>query len=246
MNTSPDFRKKQEERQFLNHCMQACNEFPSGKIIRGESPDFIIKPKTKESIGVELTKLILPTSGFRSNTKDLKSLVFDQVRSIVLNNNNSNVSLHLRFSPDFEKLKPKRAYYTNVLSDITLTRIKQFNTESSFKHIINHSELPNGIDSAIILQHTDDTEPVWSFCYEKIKQKELIDNIELSISKKGAKLKIYRQKACNSFYLLLTTNCLKYSVSFNLDNLLSKMEFHSDFDRIFLFDYFGEKVYSLK
>lgn len=52
--------KKKAERRLLNSFREAYKGFPKGKIIESESPDFIIKPNRKRTIGIELIQ-IFPT-----------------------------------------------------------------------------------------------------------------------------------------------------------------------------------------
>lgn len=53
-------RKKLEERKYLNYFLQAYTDFPKGKIIAAESPDFIISLNYKRKLGIELTRLTQP------------------------------------------------------------------------------------------------------------------------------------------------------------------------------------------
>ncbi len=49
--------KKETERITLNMFIRLYDEFPNGKIIAGESPDFLLKINTRKTIGIELTEL---------------------------------------------------------------------------------------------------------------------------------------------------------------------------------------------
>ena len=49
--------KKKAERQVLDGFRKVYEDFPKGKIIESESPDFIIKPKRKRTIGIELIQI---------------------------------------------------------------------------------------------------------------------------------------------------------------------------------------------
>jgi hypothetical protein len=50
--------KKQQEREVLDAFRKHYDDFPKGKIRASESPDFIIIASRKNSIGVELTKIV--------------------------------------------------------------------------------------------------------------------------------------------------------------------------------------------
>ncbi len=50
--------KKRIERQYLDAFIRLYSEFPKGRIISGESPDFVVKTR-RWTIGIELTELIV-------------------------------------------------------------------------------------------------------------------------------------------------------------------------------------------
>ncbi|MCD4664824.1 MAG: hypothetical protein K8R68_06090 [Bacteroidales bacterium] len=49
--------QKEEEHLIIEYFRDACIDFPKGKLIKSESPDFVLKINRKEIIGIELTRL---------------------------------------------------------------------------------------------------------------------------------------------------------------------------------------------
>ncbi len=49
--------KSLSEEHIIKLFRKHCPDFPKGKLIKSESPDFIIKTSTKYSIGIELTQI---------------------------------------------------------------------------------------------------------------------------------------------------------------------------------------------
>lgn len=49
--------QKSEERLIMDYFRESFSDFPKGKLIQSESPDYILKPGPKKSIGIELTRL---------------------------------------------------------------------------------------------------------------------------------------------------------------------------------------------
>lgn len=49
--------KKDIEQTVLNTFIRLFDELPKGKIVPGESPDFLLKIKPRKAIGIELTEL---------------------------------------------------------------------------------------------------------------------------------------------------------------------------------------------
>ena len=52
--------KKQQEIRIIQSFIQQFKEFPKGKLVKSESPDFILKINPKIAIGIELTRLRPP------------------------------------------------------------------------------------------------------------------------------------------------------------------------------------------
>lgn len=48
---------KQNERRLVEQFMQLCDDFPKGKLVVAESPDFLLKISRKKAIGIEVTEL---------------------------------------------------------------------------------------------------------------------------------------------------------------------------------------------
>lgn len=53
---SANSQKKVRERQFLDQFIILYEDFPPGKIISSESPDFVIQRSVKNRIGIEITQ----------------------------------------------------------------------------------------------------------------------------------------------------------------------------------------------
>ena len=52
------FPKKEIETTTIRYFANKYKEFPKGKLIASESPDFIVRENAKKSIGIELTHLV--------------------------------------------------------------------------------------------------------------------------------------------------------------------------------------------
>lgn len=59
-----------DEREILQLFRKAWPAFPKGRIMKSESPDFILKTSRKNSIGIEITRIDTPTSGKHFNSSE--------------------------------------------------------------------------------------------------------------------------------------------------------------------------------
>lgn len=65
--------KNAEEWLVMRYFREKYADFPKGKLVKSESPDFILKVNRKKRIGIELTRFDYNSSG--SNTKSLLNLI---------------------------------------------------------------------------------------------------------------------------------------------------------------------------
>lgn len=148
------FNQKEEEKLILELFRQEYELFPSGKLSKTESPDFMLRNSQKVATGIELTKL---------------------------------------HGPGQEKL---RTHFSRG-------------------------------DSTYITP-----EPSY-------------ENIGYTIRAKEDKLYLYRKKKPSQIWLIITTDLTDSPVSYNLANKLANWKFQSEFNKVFLFELAGRKVFEL-
>jgi hypothetical protein len=136
-----DNYKSLQEQIILDNFRKHFPDFPGGRLIKSESPDFILKTSPKQSIGIELTALPSPV-------------------------------------------------------------------------------------------YTINKETVQSF----------FSDIKLSVSKKQEKLKSYKKKRADSYWLIIYAGSIIIE-SINFNNQLDRLTVCSGFDRIFLFGMFEGRVW---
>ena len=136
--------RKIQERAILDQFRKHYPDFPKGKIIPSESPDFILKTSPKRSIGIELSSL------------------------------------------------PSLSY-----------------------HIQNKADL-----------------------------QRLIQDIQVIISKKDGKIKLYRNKLANEYWLILHVDSIQNG-KFNLKDLLERIERDDRFKKLILYDLFEGRVINI-
>jgi hypothetical protein len=72
--------KSYQERIILDAFRKHFKDFPKGKLIKSESPDFILKSSPKYSIGIELTAL--PSSSYIINNETIMAFLTDLQHTI--------------------------------------------------------------------------------------------------------------------------------------------------------------------
>ncbi len=100
-----DIDKKNTERDILNKFSMSYTDFPKGRIISSESPDFIIKSNKKTSLGIELMQLF-PASA--DNVIDFikKSIDKKEEKLIIYKKNRLNKYWLILYTDNFDTFGP--------------------------------------------------------------------------------------------------------------------------------------------
>jgi hypothetical protein len=119
------------------------------------------------------------------------------------------------------------------------------NTESFFKISIHSARLPAEIREILIVQHPALQTSVWERSNNLGISGNVVEDIKTAIHKKDEKLKIYRKQRLNYYWLLITSDRLRGVRSYNLPEKIINHTFHSEFQRVFLFDLIKSEVFEL-
>ena len=71
------------------------------------------------------------------------------------------------------------------------------------------------------------------------------ENIESTINNKEEKLSLYQQKKISECWLIIATDYILLPKGENISGLISDLEIHSRYQKIFLMDLFDNKVIAL-
>ena len=108
--------KKQLERLLLDYFRECYADFPKGKIVPDESPDFIIKLNARKNLGIELTRLN-PANASSPDTNEIKRIllrdeIIEQTQYLFSQSSPLNLFVKFLFSEENQIaviLKPQRS-----------------------------------------------------------------------------------------------------------------------------------------
>jgi len=198
-----------------------------------ESPDFIATFKSKEKIGIELTEI---------KNKDTK-----RVKEI-----ESTKQLLTKAEEIFSKKYPEQRILVNFSLCNNRINFNKAKSDNYAKEIVEYVYAKINNNEYIKLEYINDlsiyphsrisfnSRECWSV--EDVNKNVIQENIK----KKESKLPNYKQRNTDidKFWLLMTIN--KSSTSYDIDNLIGNYPLQSDFDMIFLYCSFNEKIIYLK
>ncbi len=241
--------KKQLEVLFINYFRECYNEFPGGKIIPSESPDFVVKIKNKHLLGIELTRLnpanAAPVSFSQQNDIEFQENLIDGAKELFETKSNLKLFVKFLFSRK-NKIAPEQEMLVLVrVVSLIRERVKNKNKRSFFKIVLSENILPEGVKEVLIVHHPGMGKSVWERSNNLGISNDVVDDIKQSICKKDEKLRLYQKQHLNFYWLLITTDRLRGVKNVNLASKVKNHNFHSRFQQVFLFDLVKAKVYEL-
>ena len=241
--------KKQLEILIMDYFREIKADFPKGKLLPTESPDFTINLKSHRVLGIELTRLNPGNAQLPDDLALVENHFREQIieRTKSLFEQRSKLKLFVKFLfSDTNKITPERELMVAVQAGNAIRTAIEFKSSNSFFNVsIPQSRLPEGIDEILLVNHPCMETSIWERSNNLGISNDVVDDIRKAIHKKDEKLRLYQKNRLNYYWLLITTDRLRGSRSFNLPNKLDNNRFESRFQQVFLFDLMKADIYPL-
>ncbi len=243
--------KKTEERNILEYFSRLYDDFPRGKIAETESPDFIVSPGPKQRVGIEITRL---TQAKIENQKFSPARVNNHENDIlqeaqkIYNHKYDSVSLALSvgFKTNVEIDAEETVDIANEIVDDIGNNIRHADPGSEFRFTIEDPKAGNYIEFIEGKHFPGINKSAWlnagGFQIPDFSREYLVNRIY----SKEQKLPLYRKNNLNFIWLVLVTDSLQRTISFNIFNQIEAWNVESKFDRVFLFEIVENKIYIVK
>ncbi|MDZ7741140.1 MAG: hypothetical protein U5Q03_05155 [Bacteroidota bacterium] len=234
-----------EEKQLMLLFRDALKDFPKGKLIKSEAPDFILREAHKKKTGIELTRLHGKNSEKHNPLEagSKESRMVNEVKSI--SRAGFKKHLHVKFifnESGFEE--SDISLYASFLG-LYLNKLLEKQSLKNSWVLKAGDKLPAFLDTIAIAYHPDFRESSWSPAKNFLLYELNREIIEHSLLLKEEKLAHYRSRDFDQYWLVLSTLHFKSSKNFHKANKLDKWKFSSSFNRIFLYELLNNKVYEL-
>ncbi|MCK3686019.1 hypothetical protein [Maribellus sp. YY47] len=241
--------KKQLEVLLASYFRECSDDFPNGKMEASESPDFIVKLKNSHRLGIELVRLnpgsAVPLDESEAEQNAVQEELVDDARELFEQNSNEKLFVKFLFNKK-HPLSAERSLAVAVRAVTAIrTSIRNRNMRTLFYLVIPTEQLPEGIDEILVLHHPGLETSVWECSNNLGISRNVVEDIQNSIEKKEEKLRLYKKRQLESYWLLITTDRLRGQRNYNIRNQIANQNFHSGFDGVFLFDLFRSHVFRL-
>ena len=241
--------KKQLEVLLVNYFKDCYPDFPKGKVVAFESPDFVVKMKNKHKIGIELTRLNPASAAIKTEADQFRINFRDELVEAMkeLFEAGSDAKLFVKFMfSEKHLIHPERELIVRSKTVATIKSAIADKTDSTLFHkIFTNSDLPKGLEQVMIAHHPELKESVWERSNNLGISNNVVEDIRLAIAKKDEKLRLYRKQQLDEYWLLITTDCLRADKNINLLNKINNEEFESRFQQVFVLDLMRARVIPL-
>lgn len=238
-------KKDSFEKMILDGFSRFYRDFPQGRLIKSESPDFILWKSPKRAIGIELTRLHFPfEAGVSSpDMEGITNATVNRAEQIFLAQTGVNLYVHFILSEPAlkeEAIIPASA----VLAAHVEKSIAGRDFGREFRMVSSDGDLPFYAQKICIYHRPGAGFSFWE-AGRGSDRTACPETILSTIRAKEGKIRTYHRKHIESHWLLMSGTDIGRCLSQGMIRRLKMMNAGNPFHRIFLFDFFERKVYDL-
>jgi hypothetical protein len=223
-------------------------DFPQGKLKKSESPDFILSLSPRESIGIEVIRLM---DNARSSDQYFPAR-FEETKLNLLNTVKSKVAkitaLKFYASFHFHHLLNDHLNIEEESEKIASTVLKSMeghNLKHSFHYFSRFQITDLLLSSLSVFYHPEINFSQWELSDAYLLTDLNPDIIESAIRYKEEKLPLYMRNRLNEYWLLIVMELNYDQISWNLQNQIDNWNFRTRFNKVFLLARISGKVFEL-
>ena len=241
--------KKQLEILLLEYFRESYSDFPKGILAPSESPDFIVSFKNHHLLGIELTRLNPGNAVSQTPEQIVETALREKIIELGQGIFEKHLPHRLFVKFLFSEKKKIEADCEMILavqlSSIIREKVKDRNRDVFFRISITQPELPEELESVLIVNHPELIISIWERSNNLGVSTNVVEDIRNSIHKKDEKMRLYQKQRLNYYWLLIFTDRLRGIRTYNLAEKVKNHKFESRFQHVFLFDLVKTDIYQL-
>lgn len=241
--------KKHLEILLMHYFRECYDGFPKGKVVPFESPDFIVSLRSRNNLGVELTRLN-PLNASEPDEGELKKRqiqehIVELAQSVFEQGSSQKLFIKFLFSDCIKNLELRKLSIALQAVKVIREVVAGLSPGSFFSESVTSNQLPSGLEGLLIVHHPVLETSLWERSNNLGVSENVIADIREAIRKKDEKLRLYQKQRLNFYWLLITTDRLRGIKSNHLSEKIMKYSFQSQFQHVFLFDLIKSNVFQL-
>lgn len=232
---------RSQEEYIFKAFKELYTDFPEGKYIRGEQPDYIIHTSGK-TIGVEITQIFIDSYTDSSSNEKRKESLHSMVGHTLCQKLIPIVPFKFLLSIDYSKNNFSK-FDINIITSACEIYFKQIQfsiQDYTPIDINNFGQLPKEIDSINLFRYPSLKDSSFVESAGGITPNLTSQHLQAILDKKDKSLKKY--KPCNEHWLLIEEGTF-YADSFD-DIVVDQIK--TDFKKIFLYRHSKKEIIELK
>lgn len=241
--------KKQLEILLMEYFRESYTDFPKGIVTTSESPDFIVSFKNRHLLGIELTRLnpgyAVPQTSQEIAATTSRERIIELARELFEKHLHHCLFVKFLFSEKVIIDADREMILAVQLSSIIREKVKDKKRNSFFKILLTQPELPEELESVLIVNHPGLKNSFWERSNNLGVSTNVVEDIRNAIHKKDEKMRLYQKQRLNYYWLLIFTDRLRGIRSYNLAEKVRNHKFESRFQHVFLFDLVKSDIYQL-
>jgi len=226
--------KKQEELGYLKSLRHFCDDFPLGKVIAGERPDFLIKDATT-CVGIEITKIFINRGEDAQSPQSIEAArdrITNLAKRFAQEMGMPPVTVTLFFNYTCPLYREQEASIAKAVTQAVNDELPPLGEQAQLDCGYG-SVQPTEVDEILVYREGGDHHWKWTE-YSRI-ERNASSYIEAAIRDKAKHIKIYRQE-CQTCWLLIVAESFRGSGNFKPDESSLSHVYKSPFDRTYFFD----------
>jgi hypothetical protein len=236
--------KKQVEKRWVETLQSQISDFPQGQIDESESPDFLIQTDLG-MVGIEVTRIFrecqsdeLPEQ--RHTAEEQK--IVDRAQAIATETNLPPLQVSVFFS---SQNRPQKKHREMIAGELVSCIAAKLPPGDDYAIAVDASDgLPSEISGVRVWCSPFFKTPLWQCGTGGVVIEHCVDDMQLAIDNKGAKLPAYQEK-CVRCWLLIVADWESPASFYEPSDASLSHDYTSLFDRIYFLEAFSRRVLRL-
>jgi hypothetical protein len=237
--------RKNREKLLLNYFRRMYHDFPAGKLLASESPDFIVRQSKKSAVGIELTTLYPGhwNKQILSESETPEQRMISHIRQLTEAYVNEPLFVRIEFS----KYPLADSHLLAAAARTAVAIRKQLSgvPAADFHTITGQDRLPAQISRVLVVRNRQSDYSAWEKAELNWDITDFQANLQALIAKKDEKLQLYMSHNLHEYWLLIVIDKLQGRRKFNTGNMIGSLNITSAFQQVFLFEIMKKNVFRL-
>lgn len=227
--------KKQSEINFLNFFRERYPDFPKGKLVAGESPDFMVRSTGGNHTGIEITSLYRNHFNQANDTpeKMVYARLLEKTRELTERYVSEPLTVKMLIGP-YPQISD--AHILSLAARTSVAIRENLPTANQPVTVTGSRRLSPPIRGVVVEYNSWKTVSDWEVLLPLGMEHDIIHDLTTVIDKKEEKLPLYYSSGISECWLLILCDHLMTERNINIYNKLSLHPFRSAFQKVFLLE----------